>query len=170
MWNHKLQEHSWFFPFRQHLRQFLGPQLSCFYSECSTNLFADWPPISGASRRDACCLTKLWGRAGTSLDLVVKQEELLKRYLDSKRGSFASRYSKIWRAFVVSVFLHHMGAVVGMFEGGGCLQILYFCNATYGNYVWGFWWCGSERNWEYLTRKQWVSYLNVVQIANKKLI
>ena len=79
MWNHRVQEISWFFPFRQHLRQFLGPQLSCFYSECSTNLFVDWPPISGASRKDACRLRKLWGRAGTSLDLVVKQEIWIER-------------------------------------------------------------------------------------------
>lgn len=51
---------------------------------------------------------------------------ITKQLFGLKKGSFASRYSQVWVAFLVTSMSHYPGAVVGMFEDGGLSQTIGF--------------------------------------------
>ncbi|KAH6718771.1 membrane bound O-acyl transferase family-domain-containing protein [Leptodontidium sp. MPI-SDFR-AT-0119] len=88
----------------------------------------DWPPITGSFRKDAYTVRKMWGTCWHQLMRRPCSEggRITKQLFGLKKGSFASRYSQIWIAFLISTSTHHTGAVIGMFEDGGFWQMVYF--------------------------------------------
>ncbi|KAH7304852.1 membrane bound O-acyl transferase family-domain-containing protein [Rhexocercosporidium sp. MPI-PUGE-AT-0058] len=88
----------------------------------------EWPPITGSFRKDAYTVRKMWGTCWHQLMRRPCSEggRIFKQLFGLKKGSFASRYSQIWIAFLISTIVHHAGAVVAMFEDGGYWQIVYF--------------------------------------------
>ncbi|PVH78696.1 hypothetical protein DL98DRAFT_237574 [Cadophora sp. DSE1049] len=88
----------------------------------------DWPPITGSFRREAYTIRKMWGTCWHQLMRRPCSEggRIVKQIFGLQKGSFASRYSQIWIAFLISTSTHHAGAVVGMFDDGGFCQMLYF--------------------------------------------
>lgn len=68
----------------------------------------DWPPINGSFRENFFSIRKCWGRLW---------HQFVRRYCTSfglglvkiggfKKGSFASKYTQLWAAFMVSAIMH----------------------------------------------------------------
>lgn len=51
---------------------------------------------------------------------------ITKKVCGIRKGTFASSYSQIWIGFTVSATIHHVGAVVGMFEDAGHWQLIFY--------------------------------------------
>jgi hypothetical protein len=89
---------------------------------------SDWSPISGNFKRDAWSIRKLWGscwhqmlrRQGTEAGRIVKE------MFGFKKGTFMSRYSQLWMAFILSTAVHQASAMTGAYEDGGWNQAIYF--------------------------------------------
>ncbi|KAL2066913.1 hypothetical protein VTL71DRAFT_1337 [Oculimacula yallundae] len=88
----------------------------------------EWPPITGSFRKYGFTIRKMWGTCWHQLMRRPCSEpaRVFKEFFGLKKGSFLSRYSQIWIAFLVSTSTHHAGAVIGMFEDGGYWQMIYF--------------------------------------------
>ncbi|KAG4427072.1 hypothetical protein IFR05_017445, partial [Cadophora sp. M221] len=88
----------------------------------------DWPPITGSFRKDGYTIRKMWGTCWHQLMRRPCSEggRITKQLFGLKKGSFTSRYSQIWIAFLISTSTHHTGAVIGMYEDGGFWQMVYF--------------------------------------------
>ncbi|KAF8852861.1 hypothetical protein BDZ45DRAFT_807110 [Acephala macrosclerotiorum] len=87
-----------------------------------------WPPLTGAFRKDAYTVRRMWGRCWHQCMRRPCSEvgRIAKKMLKLRDGSFLSRYSQIWVGFLVSALSHHAGATVGCFEDGGLWQFVYF--------------------------------------------
>ncbi|KAL3421640.1 tat pathway signal sequence [Phlyctema vagabunda] len=87
-----------------------------------------FPPIMGAFRRDAWSVRQMWGVCWHQMMRRPCGEagRQVKRLLGLKTGGFASRYTQIGVAFVVSGLMHHLGAVKNRWDDGGTHQMLYF--------------------------------------------
>ncbi|KAH8592489.1 membrane bound O-acyl transferase family-domain-containing protein [Bisporella sp. PMI_857] len=88
----------------------------------------DWPPISGSFRRDGWSVRRMWGECWHQMVRRPCSEagRLTVKLFGFRKGSFMSRYSQVWVAFLASAVMHHSGAMVAAYEDGGFWQAAYF--------------------------------------------
>ncbi|PQE19371.1 membrane bound O-acyl transferase family-domain-containing protein [Rutstroemia sp. NJR-2017a BVV2] len=89
---------------------------------------SEWPDFTGSFINDGYTVRKIWGTCWHQmLRRPCSQAGVaLTRFLRLEKGSFASKYTQLWVAFVVSVSFHHLGAITGNFEDGGYHQACFF--------------------------------------------
>jgi hypothetical protein len=89
---------------------------------------SEWPDFTGSFIHNGYTVRKIWGTCWHQmLRRPCSQAGLaLTRFLRLEKGSFASRYTQLWVAFVVSTLFHHLGAITAMFEDGGYHQACFF--------------------------------------------
>ncbi|KAH7403741.1 hypothetical protein BKA64DRAFT_459639 [Cadophora sp. MPI-SDFR-AT-0126] len=125
----------------------------------------DWPPITGSFRREGYTIRKMWGTCWHQLMRRPCSEggRIVKQLFGLKKGSFGSRYSQIWIAFLISTSTHHAGAVVGLFDDGGFYQMLYFMMQPVGIMVEDLViYLGKKMGWEERVWAKRVGFLWVI--------